>query len=122
MVELKHNGNELIKSGLYQYLPFLSVYVSNRSNCNIQVQIGYIQTSAYTVEAKRGRPLDFIPFKTLYVKNLSDTETIKEGDIIITAVNDMDGIRKYADCVTSGLIAPLNIPLPQTLKIKSGRF
>jgi hypothetical protein len=78
--------------------------------------------STFEEKKKRGRLVDLIPFKTLYVINLSETENIAEGDIIITAVNDMDGIKKYVDSVASGLIIPLNIPLPQTLNQKSGRF
>lgn len=112
-VKLKHKGNELDKSGIYQFLPFLSVYVSNRSNCNSRIQIGSFAENGFSVDAKKGRGLSDIPFIDLTIYNLDETETIKEGEIIITCVNDTTSRLKYVESVMRGISRPLKIPPPQ---------
>jgi len=113
MVKLKHKGDELDRSGIYQFLPFLSVYVSNRSNCNARVQVGHFAESGFSVEAKKGRSLSDVPFTDLLIYNLSDTETIAEGEIVLTCVNDYASRLRYVETISKGISTPLKIPPPQ---------
>lgn len=105
---LKLKGQELEKTNLKPFLPFLGAKITNNDDTSpIRVIIGSLEQSGFTLKPKRSITFDGLPFSLLYIENIGTTP-IQKGMIEITCVNDLDGILKYAEAVSRGLIRPFS--------------